>query len=500
MKSSVETLSPTRVKVTVDVPFSEIGDSVEQAYQRIGAQVTIPGFRPGKVPSRVIDQRVGRGAVLEEAINEALPKAYEEAIEEASIVAVGQPEVEVTEVNDPENFVFTAEVDVRPEFDLPDYAGIAVSVDDTEITDADVEEQLDELRKRFGTVIPVERAAADDDVVLIDVEGFAGDTKLDDYSATALSYEVGSGGMVDGADEALRGLSVGESATFTFTPEEGDQVGNELTINVTVQAVRERSLPDADDEFAQLASEFDTLDELRTDLRTRVERMKLVEQGMAARELVLEKLLESVEIPVPESLMKAQVDEHFEDGHGDDDHRGEVVENAERSIRTQFILDKIADTEELAVNQAELTQWLVTQAPRYGMEPDQFADALVQAGQVPMAVADVRRGKALALALQKAEVTDASGREVNLAALDQAEEEEAAEFSYEVAEDEDEIEAEMRAEIEAELIEEAIEEAIVEEIVEEAIVEEIVEEAIVEELLEEAEAEAEAEATKKPTE
>ncbi|MFZ1654106.1 MAG: trigger factor, partial [Candidatus Nanopelagicales bacterium] len=295
MKSSVETLSPTRVKLTVEVPFEEMSDSLAAAYTRISSQVTIPGFRKGKVPPRVIDQRVGRGSVLEEAVNEALPAAYDAAITENEVVAVGQPQVEVTELEDNEKLVFTAEVDIRPEFELPEYAGLAVTVADTEVTDEKVTEQLDELRKRFATALPVERAAQDDDLVLIDVEGTLDGEKQEEYSATALSYEVGSAGMVNGADEAIRGLSEGETATFPFTPEEGELAGKELSITVSVQGVRERSLPDADDEFAQLASEFDTLEELRGDLQDRVARMALVEQGMEAREKALEQLLETVE-------------------------------------------------------------------------------------------------------------------------------------------------------------------------------------------------------------
>lgn len=426
MKSSVETLSPTRVKLTIEVPFDEMTDSIASAYKRIASQVNVPGFRRGKVPSQIIDQRFGRGAVLEEAVNDVLPKVYDEAVREHEVFVVSQPEIDITELEDGDKLVFTAEVDVRPDFDLPDYESIEVEVDDAEVTDEKIDVQLNELRKRFGTAVPVERAAQDDDLVLIDVEGVLDGEKLEDYSATALSYEVGSAGMVSGADEAIRGLKEGESNTFTFTPEEGELSGKEITLTVEVKGVRERSLPDADDEFAQLASEFDTLEELREDLRTRVEKMALVEQGMAAREKVLEYLLDAVDIEIPEKLLAAQVDEHFQDGHGhdDDDHHAEVASDARKSIKTQFVLDKVAEAENLEVGQAELSQWLVSQAPRYGMTPDQFAQALVDAGQVQMAVSDVRRGKALALVLQKAAVKDKSGNEINLAALDEPSEEE----------------------------------------------------------------------------
>lgn len=419
MTSTVETLSPTRVKLTVDVAFGDHDDKIKAAYKKIAQQVNIPGFRKGKVPASIIDQRFGRGVVLEEVVNDVLPGAYDSAISEHEIVALGQPVVEVTEVNDGDNFVFTAEVDVRPEFDLPKYEGIKVEVDPADKTDEDIDEQLLELRKRFGSLAPVERAAEDGDVVEIDVEGFEGEKQLDEFSAMALSYEVGSSGMVEGADEAIRGLVEGESTSFNFTPEEGEYEGKELKINVAVKGVRERTLPEADDEFAQLASEFDTIAELREDLSQRVDRMKLVEQGMQAREKVLEQMLAAVEIPVPESVIEAQLSEHFQDGHGDDDHRNEVEAETAESIRTQFILDRIVDEEDVQVGQAELSQWLMSQAPRYGMTPDQFIQALLQANQLEMAVADVRRGKALEHVLKTAVVTDTNGKAIDLSVLDE---------------------------------------------------------------------------------
>lgn len=474
MKSSVETLSPTRVKLTVEVPFEELSGNLAEAYKKIGAQVNIPGFRKGKVPSRIIDQRVGRGAVLEEAVNDALPTAYEAALRENDVTPLGQPDVDVTELKDGESLTFTAEVDVHPDFELGDYNGLAVSVEDAEVKDEDVDEQLTELRKQFGTAVPVDRAAADGDVVVIDVEGTLDGVKLNEYSAQAMTYELGTNGMVTGADDAIRGLSEGESATFDFTPEETEHSGKAISVTISVEGVRERELPEADDDFAQLASEFDTLEELRADLRTRVERMKLVEQGMEAREKLLDDLIEATEIPIPQGLLDAQLGEHFQDGHGDDEHRAEVEENAKKSIKTQFILDKIADTEELTVGQAELSQWLMSQAPRYGMTADQFAEALVQAGQVQMAVADVRRGKALAEVLKKAVVTDASGNVVDLSALDQPDVDSleamiAAAAEQAVEEITEEVEEEIEEIIAEEIIVEAIEEAVAEaELVEEA--------------------------------
>ncbi len=420
MKSTAETLSPTRVKLTVEVPFDELAPSLDAAYATIAKQVSIPGFRKGKVPARIIDQRVGRAAVLEEAVNDVLPKAYEDALRENAVVPLGRPEVEVTELADGQSVTFTAEVDVRPEFDLPDYAGIAVEVDDAEVTDADVDEQLDGLRGRFASLTPVERAAADGDVLLVDLLGYDTDgSSVEDLSGHALSYELGTDGMLPGFDEAVRGATAGETRTFEFTPPGGEYAGRPLTVNVTVSAVRERVLPAADDDFAQLASEFDTIGELRDDVRTRLGRVRVLEQGMQARGKVHEALVGLVDFPLPEGVIQQEVQEHFADGHeGDDEHRVEVEREARDGLRSRLLLDRIAEAEEISVGESELSSWLLQNAPRYGMSPDAFAQALVQAGQLPMAIADIRRAKALAVVTQKSRVVDASGRPVDLESLD----------------------------------------------------------------------------------
>ncbi len=460
MKSTVENLSETRVKLTVEIPFEDLTESIQQAYKRIGSQVNIPGFRRGKVPTRIIDQRFGRGVVLEEVVNEEVPKAYDEAVRENELRPLGQPEVEVTQIEDGELISFTAEVDVTPQFDLPDYKGLAVEVSDSVVADADVEEQVEQLRKRFATVTPVERAAETGDLVLVDVKGELDGEALEDFAGTALTFEVGADGMIDGFSEAVTGASEGETVTFEHTPDEGPHEGESIAVTVDLKGVRQRTLPEADDEFAQLASEFDTMDELRDDLRTKLQGNRLVEQGYEAREKLAERLLELVDFPLPEAFLQAQIGEHFADGHGDDEHRAEVEENTRQSLKTQLILDKIADTEDLGVEQAELIQWLVQQAPRYGMSADQFANALAEAGQVGTAVADVRRGKALAVVMQAAQVTDASGNPVDLSALDAGDVDDLADaIEDEILEEEYEAELDEVAEESAEEVsEEAAEE------------------------------------------
>lgn len=420
MKSDVETLSPTRVKLTVEVPFDEMKDSLDAAYGRIAKQVSIPGFRKGKVPARIIEQRFGRGAVLEEAVNDALPKAYDEAVREHKVIPVGQPTVDVTEIEDGKHLAFTAEVDVRPEFDLPEFSSLRVEVGNAVPNDDDVTTQVDSLRARFATLKDVERAAADGDVLLVDIAGATpeGDA-VDDLIGNALSYELGTEGMLPGFDDAVRGAKTGDTRSFEFTPQNGDWVGIPLTVNVEVKGVRERELPALDDDFAQLASEFDTVAELQDDVKTRLVRLKRLEQGAEARNKVHEVLIESLDIPLPEGVIAAEIEAHFEDGHDSgEEHRAEVEQQAREALKSQFILDKIAEQEEVSVGESELSAWLVQQAPRYGMSPDQFAQALVEAGQVPMAIQDIRRAKALAVVLESATVVDADGNAVDLKALD----------------------------------------------------------------------------------
>ncbi|MHB1163610.1 MAG: trigger factor [Candidatus Nanopelagicales bacterium] len=421
MKSDVETLSPTRVKLTVEVPFDELKPSLDAAFGRIAKSVNIPGFRKGKVPARVIEQRFGRGAVLEEAVNDALPKAYDEAIREHGLVPVGRPALDVTDLVDGEPLAFTAEVDVRPEFDLPDYSSLTVTVAPAVPSDADIEQQLESLAFRFATLNEVDRRAASGDVLLVDIAGATPDgDPLEDLSGSALSYELGTDGMLPGFDDAVVGAATGEARVFDFTPENGDWAGIPLTVTATVTAVRERELPPIDDSFAQLASEFDTIAELRADIAERLVRLKRLEQGAEARDNVHALLLAAVDVPLPESLIAAEVEVHFEDGHDSgDEHRAEVERQARETLKSQFVLDKVAEAEQVSVGETELSAWLMQQAPRYGLSPDAFAQSLVQSGQVSTAIQDIRRAKALAVVLESATVVDSDGATVDLAALDE---------------------------------------------------------------------------------
>ena len=436
MKSTAENLSPTRVRLSVEVPFDELKPSLDAAYKKIGSQIRVPGFRPGKVPSRVIDQRVGRAAVLEEAVNEAVPRKYVEAAQEHEIRALGQPEIDVTNISDNESLSFTAEVDVRPEVVLPDLDNVALTVDDVAVEDADVDEQLDALRDRFGSLKGVERAVQTGDYVSIDLIASIDGEEVDAGSAKGMSYEVGSGDLIDGLDDAIIDKSAGDTATFTATLQQGDRAGDEAQVTVTVNSVKEKELPVADDEFAQLASEFDTISELRDDLRTRIARVKTLEQGAQARDKLVERLVDTIDFPLPESAVTAEIEYREHDivhslGHDDalferylamqgtnrEDFTAELRQSAEKSVRAQFILDAIADKAEVQVGDGELTEYLVRQATRYEMAPQEFANQLVQGGNLPALIADIRRNKALAGLLESAVIRDVSGNLVDLSAL-----------------------------------------------------------------------------------
>jgi trigger factor len=434
VKSAVETLNPTRVRLSIEVPFEELKDSLDAAYKKINQQVTVKGFRKGKIPARVIDQRFGRGAVLEEAVNDALPKFYTEAVNEAEIDVLGQPEVDITELKDGETLNFTAEVDVRPSIEIPDYSGIEVEVDAVEVSDEDVDKAVTELRERFASTSPVERAAEDGDVVTIDLEAKVDGEVLEDGVASGVSYTIGSGELLDGIDDAVKGLEAGGEATFTSELKGGSAAGKEAEVTVKVTQVAARELPELDDEFAQLASEFDTLDELRADSRKRLENMKQYDQATQAQERVLEKLLELVEVPVPEKLLEDEINtrkhnlEHHQlgqmgldlekyleiQGKTAEEFDTETKDAAVKGIKTQFVLDELVKREKLNVNQEELTEHLMRRAASSGMSPDQFAQAVVEGGQVPLLVGEVARGKALAVVVEAATVKDTNGEVVDL--------------------------------------------------------------------------------------
>ncbi|MFG1921517.1 trigger factor [Cryptosporangium sp. NPDC048952] len=436
MKSTVETLSPTRVRLAVEVPFEELKPNLDEAYRSIANQVSIPGFRKGKVPPRLIDQRIGRAAVLEETLNNAIPTHYSSAVREHDIKVIGRPDVEVTELQDGEKVSFTAEVDVRPELTLPDFSTLEVTVDEAQVSDEDIDNQVDSLRQRFSTLKGVEREVRTGDFVQLDLVATIDGEEIEGGSAENVSYEVGSGQLLEGTDAAIEGHQAGDEVTFTTTLAGGEHAGKDADVKVTIRTVKEKELPELDDEFAQTASEFDSLDELKDDVRNRLGRVKKLEQAVAARDKTLETLLEAVEVPMPEKVLQDEIEyrrhqlghalenagvsleQYLEnEGQTQEEFDEQLEKDCAQAVRSQLVLDAIADNEEVGIDDGELTSEVVRRAQQSGVNPQQFADQLVQNGELPIVVADLRRGKALGLVTEQAKIVDGAGNPVDLKAL-----------------------------------------------------------------------------------
>ncbi len=418
MKSAVENLSPTRVKLSIEVPFEELAPFIDGAYKSLAEQINIPGFRKGKVPNVMIDQRVGRRAVLNEAVNDGLNTFMSNALRENKISIIGRPEINAIDYDEKKPLTFTAEVDIRPNLTLPNFSEMTITVDDVVVSDDEVAEQVDALRARFGTLSTVEKAVENGDFVTIDLVATINGKEVEGGVASDISYEVGTNRMVDGLDEALAGLSAGESKKFEtkLVGQKDDEKGE---VDVTVKAVKHRDLPELNDDFAKLASEFDTLAELRADVATRLERVKHLEQGAHARDLLVEKLIADITIPLPERIIEEEVNAHLE-GEGrleDAVHRAEVTEQTTKQLTQEILFDNIVDAENVSVNETELTEYLVRASARYGMTPDQFIKEVSEAGQISTMVAEVARAKALAGVLSRVKVVTKSGKPVDLEAL-----------------------------------------------------------------------------------
>ena len=422
MTSALEKIDATTVKITVTLTEEEIKPALDHAYEHIGSTVTIPGFRKGKVPARILEQRVGKGAVIEHAINDGVPGWYNEAVEELELRPYGQPEIEVTKIpgsdEGDEGVEFVAIVEVRPEITLPAAADLVVEVSPVEVSDDDVEERLTALRQRFGTLVAVERVAEEGDFVTIDLTATIEGEQIDAVQGS--SYQVGTGNMIDGLDEAVTGLGAGGTASFVGPLAAGDFAGVPADISVTVSVVKTRELPDADDDFAQLASEFDTLDELKADLRTQAGRIKTNNQAMEAREKLVEALFAATgDFALPTKIVEAEVHSHLENENRleDDVHRAEVTERAQTALRTQMVLDQLAEDLDVQVQENELVDYLVNASRQYGTDPGEFIQQIQKAGQIPGVVADVARSKATAFALRRATVKDTAGNPVDLSAI-----------------------------------------------------------------------------------
>jgi trigger factor len=431
VKTDIEELSPTRVRLTVEVPFDELKPSLDHAYREVGRQVRIPGFRPGHVPRQVLDQRVGRGAVLEHAVNEAMPELYLKAVREAKVPALGQPNVEITRLDDGAEMAFTAEVDVRPSFDIPDFQQVQVVVDDAEVGPDQVEEYLLALRERFGSLRAAGRPAQRGDFVSIDLSTLVDGELVEDAQGAGISYEVGTGTILDGLDDVLVGMSADELATFQTELPGGERAGSLADVTVTVKSVKVKDLPELDDEFAMSASEFNTVGELRSNTRKQMEAVRRVGQVSQARDRALDALLERIDMPLPEAIVEEEIKQRREAmaadleqarltldelaqsrGMKSADLEKEIADGGRASVKARFILDKLAEQEDIKVEQDEIASFITQLAYRQRVAPEHFARELTDSGQLGAVVADLLRSKAADLLAERVKVTDQSGRKV----------------------------------------------------------------------------------------
>ena len=415
--TTVERLSDTRVKLSISVSPTELKPSIDHAYQHIAEQVQIKGFRKGKVPPQLIDQRVGRGEVINHAVSEGVDRFFRMATEEEKIRTLGRPEIVDTTLPKDDftgDLVLVIETDVRPTFALPKLDSLKVSIETSEVTAMQVDDELHAVRTRFGTLATVDRPAAKGDFVVLDLTAMIGGKTVD--TASSISYEVGSGDLIEGLDDAVLTLTAGEKTTFKSTLVGGDNAGQEAEIEITVNQVKVREIPDADDEFAQVASQFDTIKELRADLKTQIEKRAVFDNATKAREALLDVLLTKVTIAVPEGVITDEVERHLaqEGREKDDAHRAEVTESTSRSFRVQILLDELAEKEGVEVGQDELLQYLMQSAQQYGMDVNEFIKIVSENGQISSMVGEVARSKALSIALTKVKVTDSKGKVVDL--------------------------------------------------------------------------------------
>lgn len=432
MKSTVEQLSPTRVRINVEVPFAELEPDFQRAYKELAKQVRLPGFRPGKAPAKLLEARIGRETMLDQIVNDALPSRYGQAVAESDVQPLGRPNIEVTKKEYGQDLQFTAEVDIRPKISLPDLSALTVSVDPIEIGEDDVDAELQSLRTRFGTLTAVDRPVAVGDVVSIDLSATVDGEDIPNAAAEGLSHEVGSGRLIAGLDDAVVGLSADESRVFTAKLAAGEHAGQEAQVTVTVRSVKERELPEPDDEFAQLASEFDSIDELRASLSDQVRQAKRAQQAEQIRNATIDALLEQVDVPLPESYVQAQFDSVLHSalsGLNHDEARfnellveqgssraafdAEARTASEKDVKRQLLLDALADELQVQVGQDDLTERLVTTSRQYGIEPQQLFGYLQERNQLPTMFADVRRELAIRAAVEAATVTDSDGNTID---------------------------------------------------------------------------------------
>jgi trigger factor len=431
MKASVEPLEGNKVKLSVEVDEQEFEKALNDAFKRIAREVRIPGFRPGKAPRRLLESHLGKDVARQEALREALPEYFAQAVEQTDIDVIAPPEIDITSGESEGPVAFDAVVEVRPNISVPGY-GLRVTVPNPNPTDEDINNQIDRLRRNDGELKPVNRPARDGDHVTIDRKIYRHDEVLQE--ATDELYEVGSGTMTEELDQNLRGAKVGD--ILKFNAKVGDADEDEISFQVLVKDVKEMELPELTDEWASDASEFETVDELKADLRNRLSMVRKVQTQMALRDEVVKALVELVEEEVPEPLISAEMERRFHDlghrleaqganieqylqatGQSQDALLADVRESATSAVKADLALRAVADAEDLQATEEDVDNEIARLAERLNQKAAQVRRQLERGDQMPAVRSDVRKAKALEWLLEHVEVVDEEGHPIDRADL-----------------------------------------------------------------------------------
>ncbi|MPZ88766.1 MAG: trigger factor, partial [Nitriliruptorales bacterium] len=431
VKTSVERVDDTKVKLSVTVEAKRVDAAINDAARELAQQVRVPGFRPGRVPRRVLESRLGKGALMEEAVRDALPQFYTEAVESEDLLVVGPPEFDVQTFVSGEDAAFTATVEVRPEIDVPDYASLQIPHPEWEVTEQETEAQLDELRERFAEVETVQRPAQAGDLVVVTVNADRNGQRVEDASVEDTLYEIQDpeqSGQV--LDRELAGSSAGAILKFTDTygPDAGeDLAGQAVSFTAIVKEVKTKSLPDLNDDFALTASEFDTIDELRDDVRRNMGRQKRAYARQALRGKVVEAVADLVEVPLPSSLIEQEkrfrlvrltqqaeayglsFEQYLQATNTTQEQLLSQLESETRAtVKAQLVVDRIGREQGLEIGQHDLGEEIAFQAARMGRDPQELADFMAASQErLSALVADAFRRKTIDHLLDSVQVLSA---------------------------------------------------------------------------------------------
>ena len=445
MKTLVEPLEGNKVRLSIEVDESEFEPALDAAFKRIAREVRLPGFRPGKAPRKLLEARLGVGVAREEAIREAVPGYYTDAVVEHDVDVIAQPEIDITGGQEEGPVTFDAVVEVRPVVEVAGYGSLRVELPSPVVTEADIDEQVERMRAQYADLVTVDRPAADGDIVKIDIDGSRDGEPIEGLSASGYAFEVGLGTLVPELDENLRGASAGDHLEFSGDDhhhdddeldEEGHAPHGPIDFVVDVEEVQEKVLPDLTDEWAKEASEFDTIDELRDDLRARMTRSRAAQAESNLRERTAEALAALVDVELPEPMISNEMQQRIQDlalrlqaqglnleqylamtGQPQEQFVESLREMANEAVQVDLALRAVALAEGIEATEDELDEEFAGVAERIGESPERVRSEFERNGQVSDVRSDLRKRKALDWLVEQVEIVDPDGNPIDRADL-----------------------------------------------------------------------------------